>query len=112
MSLAWKSVQGLAAQGSADQLMELAAQRSGSLHEKSLAFSEAVRGGSYVPLQGAVLLAELGEQIKFGALVSGIFSKNLHEEQSSLNFKEPPNSRVQNLPLTINLTSTYMDVLI
>ncbi len=74
-SLAWKSIQSLAAQGRADQLMDLAARNAGSLREGSRAFSEAVRNGTYAPVQGAALLAELGEQIKFGALVSGIFSR-------------------------------------
>jgi hypothetical protein len=67
--------QHLAVDADAVGLFGSAARRASSLRDKSLRTFRAIKDGTYSPLQGASLLAEMGEALMFGASVSAAFSK-------------------------------------
>ena len=65
----------LAKDGGATALFDSAATRARGLRDKSEKVFRAIRAGAYVPTQGADLLAEIGEDLAFGASVSAMFQK-------------------------------------
>jgi hypothetical protein len=72
-SAIWRSVLDLARAKGVKGLFGEAANRANALAGKTRAFANALSGGTYRPMQGAALLADIGANVTFGSYVSVVF---------------------------------------
>jgi hypothetical protein len=70
----WLEIRDVATKQGAAALFARARDRSDELSEKARSFFDAAKAHRSVPIKGAVLLRQLGEDLAFGAYVSAIFA--------------------------------------